>query len=100
MHQSLKTEKRHYSKTCGNNTTVSNDVNNFVSNSDRMSQCESSLSEDLEESGESYDFIDDNTDETNVSDSHGILLSLLSKNRKSKNECENNTLLRHINTTL
>ncbi len=55
-----------------------------MSNSDRMSQCESSLSEDLEESGESYDFIDDNTDETNVSDSHGILLSLLNKKEKLK----------------
>jgi len=57
-----------------------------LSKPDRISQCESSLSEDLEESGESYDFIDDNANETNVSYSHGILLSLLNKNRKIKTD--------------
>ena len=71
-----------------------------MSNSDRISQCEWSLSTDFKESGESYDFIDDNTDETNVSDSHGILLSSLNKNRNIENELGNNTLLRCINTTL
>ncbi len=44
----IKNEKRHYSKTCGKDTTIINDVNNSGSNSDRIFQCESSLSTDLE----------------------------------------------------
>ena len=59
----------------------------ILSNSDKISQCELSLSADLEESGESYEFIDDNTDSTNVSDLNQNLLSLFNKNRKILNEC-------------
>ena len=51
-------------------------------------------------SGESYDSIDDNPDETNVSDSYGILLSLLNKNRNIENELGINTLLCRMNTML
>ena len=100
MNQFDKNEKRHHSKTCGKDTNISHAKNNSVSNSDKISQCESSLSADLEETGESYDFIDDSTDETNVSDSHWLLLALIKKNRKIKNEHENNTLLPGINAKL
>ena len=100
MNQFDKNEKRHHSKTCGKDTNISHAKNNSVSNSDKISQCESSLSADLEESGESCDFIHDNTDETNVSDSNQYLLSLFYKNRKFLKECENSTVLHHINTVL
>ena len=76
--------KKHYSKTCGKDTTISNDENNSVSNSDRIFQCESSLSAYLEENGESCDFIGDNTDETNVSESNGVFSSVLKKQKKLK----------------
>lgn len=53
------------------NEIMKNDESDTLLSSD--SNCESSHSTDLEENGDPKDFIEDNIDDTNISNSNGIL---------------------------